>query len=134
MTPQEKLIWLLGDLMDGVENFYGTKNPKRSGHINSAALRIIDEVIAPYADRIEALEQHKRLQTEDVMNLGAQLGQAWLRIEQLEAALREIAAAPVFTVSGTASLQRIARAALEPPPARQENDDVYPGFRGNNEA
>jgi predicted RNase H-like nuclease (RuvC/YqgF family) len=36
-------------------------------------------------ERIEALEKHKRLQMEDVMNLGAQLGQACLRIEQLEA-------------------------------------------------
>jgi hypothetical protein len=43
------------------------------------------------ADRIEALEKHKRLQMEDVMNLGAALGQARVRIEQLEAALREIA-------------------------------------------
>jgi hypothetical protein len=40
------------------------------------------------ADRIDALEKHKRLQMEDIMNLGAQLGQAWLRIEQLEDALR----------------------------------------------
>jgi len=44
------------------------------------------------ADRIEALEKHKRLQTEDVMNLGAALGQAQVRIEQLEAALRDILA------------------------------------------
>jgi uncharacterized coiled-coil protein SlyX len=40
--------------------------------------------------RIEALEKHKRLQTEDIMNLGAQLGQAWVRIEALEGCLREI--------------------------------------------
>jgi uncharacterized coiled-coil protein SlyX len=37
--------------------------------------------------RIEALEKHKRLQMEDVMNLGAALGQAQVRIEALEAAL-----------------------------------------------
>jgi septal ring factor EnvC (AmiA/AmiB activator) len=35
--------------------------------------------------QIEQLEKHKRLQMEDVMNLGAALGQAQVRIEQLEA-------------------------------------------------
>ena len=89
------------------------------------------------ADRIEALEEHKRLQTEDVMNLGATLGQAWLRIKQLEAALREIADLnEVETDEPLDDAIRIACAALDQssPPARQENDDVYLGFRGNNEA
>ena len=35
--------------------------------------------------RVEALEKHKHLQMEDVMSLGAQLGQAWQRIEALTA-------------------------------------------------
>jgi uncharacterized coiled-coil protein SlyX len=64
------------------------------------------------ADRIEALEKHKRLQTEDVMNLGAQLGQAWLRIEQLEAALRKIACKHVTEQPLWWQLE--ARAALAP--------------------
>jgi predicted nucleic acid-binding Zn-ribbon protein len=52
------------------------------------ALIVLWETRATRAEaRVEKLEQHKRLQTEDVMKLGAQLGQAWLRIEQ---ALREI--------------------------------------------
>jgi uncharacterized coiled-coil protein SlyX len=63
--------------------------------------------------RIEALEKHKRLQTEDVMNLGAQLGQAWQRIEQLEAALREIIE-PVYIGEGGYRVKEIARAALAP--------------------
>jgi hypothetical protein len=51
------------------------------------------------------------------------------RIERLEAALREIE-------DKTGIAAAIARAALaqSSPPAHQENDDVYPGFRGNNEA
>ena len=61
------------------------------------------------AARIEELEKHKRLQTEDVMNLGAQLGQAWLRIEQLEVALREIMLQNVEPYC-----REIARAALAP--------------------
>jgi uncharacterized coiled-coil protein SlyX len=116
--------------------------------------------IYPRRERIEVLEKHKRLQMEDVMNLGAQLGQAWLRIEQLEAALRAII---IRCEEGDKksdwlpTISNIARAALdqtdagigcgksviEPwsaaldqssPPARQENDDVFKGFRGNNEA
>jgi uncharacterized coiled-coil protein SlyX len=86
------------------------------------------------AARIEELEKHKRLQTEDVMNLGAQLGQAWRRIEQLEAALRKIACEHVTEQPLWWQLE--ARAAIDqsPPPVRQENDDVFKGFRGNNEA
>jgi chromosome segregation ATPase len=50
------------------------------------ALIVLWETRATRAEaRVEQLEKHKRLQTEDVMNLGAQLGQACLRIEQLEA-------------------------------------------------
>jgi uncharacterized coiled-coil protein SlyX len=86
------------------------------------------------ADRIEALEKHKRLQMEDIMNLGAQLGRAQVRIEQLEAALRKIACKHVTEQPLWWQLE--ARAALDqsPPPVRQENDDVFKGFRGNNEA
>jgi uncharacterized coiled-coil protein SlyX len=86
------------------------------------------------AARIEQLEKHKRLQTEDVMNLGVQLGQAWLRIEQLEAALRKIACKHVTEQPLWWQLE--ARNAIDQssPPARQENDDVFKGFRGNNEA
>jgi hypothetical protein len=47
-------------------------------------------LFAIQAARTEALEKHKRLQTEDVMNLGAQLGQAQVRIEVLKAALQMI--------------------------------------------
>ena len=55
------------------------------------SVELLEATINKQVDRIEVLEKHKRLQTEDVMNLGAQLGQARLRIEQLEAALRKIA-------------------------------------------
>jgi hypothetical protein len=47
------------------------------------------EELEAAADHIEALEKHKRLQMEDVMNLGVALGQAQVRIEALEALLRE---------------------------------------------
>jgi hypothetical protein len=181
-------------------------------------------------NRVEQLEKHKRLQMEDVMNLGAQLGQAWRRIAQLEAqiaadtirldkdaAIMEKASARIKTQRArieqleaevekwhrvameagaitcsdgrhiyprrerieqleavlrailietdcrvAADLARAALAQSSPQsapvdrashnsgerlpdsdvassgagtsPARQENDDVYPGFRGNNEA
>jgi phage shock protein A len=54
-------------------------------------------------------------------------------IERLEAALRKIAELEYLTDE---AMQKIAEDALDQssPPARQENDDVYPGFRGNNEA
>jgi hypothetical protein len=54
--------------------------------IDDQADRILDleAALNKAADRIEALEKHKRLQTEDVMNLGAALGQAQVRIEALE--------------------------------------------------
>lgn len=47
LSREEKLVWILGDLMNAVENYYGAPNPKRLGHINSAAIRIIDEVLTP---------------------------------------------------------------------------------------
>lgn len=47
LTPEERLVWLLGDLMNAAENFYGAPNPKREGHIYCIACRIIDEVIEP---------------------------------------------------------------------------------------
>lgn len=45
LSPEEKLVWILGDLMNAVENYFGCENPKRLGHINQAAIRIIDEVL-----------------------------------------------------------------------------------------
>jgi hypothetical protein len=45
LTREEKLVWILGDMMNAVENYFGAENPKRLGHINSAAIRIIDEVL-----------------------------------------------------------------------------------------
>ena len=45
LSPEEKLVWILGDLMNAVENYFGCENPKRLGHINRAAIRIIDEVL-----------------------------------------------------------------------------------------
>jgi phosphatidylserine/phosphatidylglycerophosphate/cardiolipin synthase-like enzyme len=56
LSREEKLVWILGDLMNAVENYFGAENPKRLGHINCAAIRIIDEVLTPAAARIEALE------------------------------------------------------------------------------
>jgi hypothetical protein len=47
LSNEEKLVWILGDLMNAVENHFGAENPKRRGHINSAAIRIIDEVLTP---------------------------------------------------------------------------------------
>lgn len=44
LTREEKLIWILGDLMTAAENYFGHINPKRSGHIYQAALRIMNEV------------------------------------------------------------------------------------------
>lgn len=45
LTREEKLVWILGDMMNAAENYFGVENPKRLGHINSAAIRIIDEVL-----------------------------------------------------------------------------------------
>jgi phosphatidylserine/phosphatidylglycerophosphate/cardiolipin synthase-like enzyme len=91
LSREEKLVWILGDLMNAAENYFGAKNPKRLGHINSAAIRIIDEVLAPAAARIEALE----------------------------AALREIVeecsyqSVPIKTPRSTEDIFLIARAALD---------------------
>lgn len=52
LSREEKLVWILGDLMNAVENYFGAENPKRLGHINSAAIRIIDEVLAT---KVEAM-------------------------------------------------------------------------------
>lgn len=47
LVGDELLIWLLGDLMNAAENYFGAENPKRLGHINCTAARIIDEIITP---------------------------------------------------------------------------------------
>jgi hypothetical protein len=65
--------------------------------------------------------------------------EAAARLEQLEAALRAII---IRCEEGDKksdwlpTISNIARAALaqSSPPMRQENDDVFKGFRGNNEA
>jgi hypothetical protein len=61
----------------------------------------------------------------------ATMDEAAARIEQLEAALR-IVAGYEQCIDNLMSNQDVARNALAP--ARQENDDVFKGFRGNNEA
>jgi hypothetical protein len=88
LTPQERLIWLLGDMMNAAENYFGAENPKRSGHINSTALRIIDEVIAPYAARIEQLEAALR---KAVSVLSGEAMSKSSLIEALEAARAALA-------------------------------------------
>jgi hypothetical protein len=55
LSPEERLIWLLGDMMTAAENFFGAENPKREGHIHGCAIRILDEVVAPI--RAAALEE-----------------------------------------------------------------------------
>jgi hypothetical protein len=60
LSPDERLVWLLGDLMNAVENYFGAENPKRSGHIYHAAIRIMDEVIAKHVAQARA-EAHKEL-------------------------------------------------------------------------
>ena len=101
---------------------------------------------------------------EGIETLKAQSNRNYHRIEQLEAALRDIIANDPAYIPPR--IRQIVRAALDQssprtascsgcagiththtcgdpakqpqldssPPARQENDDVYPGFRGNNEA
>lgn len=56
LTTDERLIWLLGDLMNAAENYFGAENPKRLGHINCSAIRIIDEILTPLRTRAEAAE------------------------------------------------------------------------------
>lgn len=51
LSPEERLIWLLGDMMNAAENFFGKENPKREGHIYHCAIRILDEVVAPMQQR-----------------------------------------------------------------------------------
>jgi multidrug resistance efflux pump len=85
-------------------------------------------------DRIEALEAEVERWHRVAMEAGAitcsdgrHIYPRRERIEQLEAALRK----------AIDDLERsIARAAIDQssPPARQENDDVFKGFRSNNEA
>ncbi len=57
LSPEEKLVWILGDLMNATENYFGAVNPKRRGHINSAAIRIIDEVLTPVASENDRLRE-----------------------------------------------------------------------------
>ena len=52
LSPEERLIWLLGDMMNAAENFFGAENPKREGHIYHCAIRILDEVVAPQHDAL----------------------------------------------------------------------------------
>lgn len=47
LSPDERLKWLLSDLMNAAENYFGASNPKRLGHIRCSAARIIDEIITP---------------------------------------------------------------------------------------
>jgi hypothetical protein len=56
LTQDERLVWLLGDLMNAAENYFGAENPKRLGHINSSAIRIIDEIVDPLRAEIAALQ------------------------------------------------------------------------------
>lgn len=49
LTPDEKLIWQLDNMMIGVENYFGAENPKRRGHIYQTAIRIMDEVLPAIA-------------------------------------------------------------------------------------
>jgi hypothetical protein len=71
LSHEERLIWLLGNLMDGVENYYGAENPKRLGHINCAAMRIIDEVIEPRVATLTKQLAEARHQT-DIAQRGEQ--------------------------------------------------------------
>ena len=72
-----------------------------------------------------------------ILELQAQIDHAQKRIEALEGCLREIKDQYLAPDQSSA----IARAALAPAsaalqrdkPAREENDDVFPGFRGNND-
>lgn len=56
LSPEEKLIWVLGDLMKAVENYFGAENPKRLGHIYCAVDRILKEVIDPIDGRAALAE------------------------------------------------------------------------------
>ena len=67
LSAEERLIWLLGDLMNAAENYFGAENPKRLGHIDCAAARIIDEIIAPIqADLADAIAENTNLHAEIV--------------------------------------------------------------------
>jgi DNA-binding ferritin-like protein len=76
-------------------------------------------------NRIDELEQAKQDATE-AMEIYVE------RIEQLEAALRKIAELEYLTDE---AMQKIAEDALdhEDSTKREENSDVGPGFRGNND-
>jgi hypothetical protein len=137
LSCEEKLVWILGDLMNATENYFGAENPKRLGHINCAAIRIIDEVLAPAADRIEELEadfnsaaaaaseysefweQHQGDFDQfgnyiPYSQMDGDLRAANARIEVLEKALREIASGyPSPADARLGRLMQIARAALD---------------------
>lgn len=68
LAPDERLVWLLGDLMNAAENYFGAENPKREGHIYHAAIRIMDEVIAPHltAERAKAAAFRSALENHAV--------------------------------------------------------------------
>jgi chromosome segregation ATPase len=78
-------------------------------------------------EQLEALEADLKVCADRLEENTATMDSARARIEQLEAALREIK--DQLLTSDQASA--IARAALTP--KREENSDVFKGFRGNND-
>jgi hypothetical protein len=97
------------------------------------------------ASRIEQLEERMRGTAALFVLWETRATRAEARIKQLEAALREIGEAVLAEREACAAIAakrphhsglEIAELILDqgPPPARQENDDVSKGFRGNNEA
>jgi chromosome segregation ATPase len=105
-----------------IEQLEAQLNDNSERYGNAIAARI-DEL----EKRVEQLEADLKVCADRLEENTATMDMARTRIEQLEAALREIK--DQLLTSDQASA--IARAALTP--KREENDDVFKGFRGNND-
>jgi hypothetical protein len=91
------------------------------------------DLLLDAADRIEQLEERMRGADALIVLWETRATRAEARVKQLEAALRHIAREGDH-VSRAAICNTAEQALRSSPPARQENDDVFKGFRGNNEA
>lgn len=85
LSADERLVWLLGDLMDAAENYFGRENPKRLGHITSSAIRIIDEVITPLRASLSQAEAEGDTARAELRSVRSELGERRRNVEWLQA-------------------------------------------------
>lgn len=91
LGPEEKIVWILGDMMNAVENQFGVENAKRLGHIHCCADRLLREVIDPKDARIAELEA-ERAKLSSFHDMLTKLSHALARAEKAEARIAELEA------------------------------------------